>query len=68
MSKNRIRAGFIPSVVDRKQGRSGNKQRELAVYMGEARFIRGAGLMTLSPRRLEMRDRQKKTGRTRRKK
>jgi hypothetical protein len=48
MSKNRIRAGFIPSVVDRKKGRSGNKQRKPAVYMGEARFIRGAGLMTLS--------------------
>jgi hypothetical protein len=50
MSKNHIRAGFIPSVMDEKKRRSGNKHRELAVYMGEARFIRGAGY-GLSPLR-----------------
>src|SRR5215467_9215248 len=50
LSKNRIRVGFIPAGDGlKKRRRGGNKRRELAVYMGEPRFIRGAGTMTLSP-------------------
>jgi hypothetical protein len=50
INKNRIRAGFIPFVIDEKKGRIGNKERALAVYKAEARFIRGAGY-GLSPLR-----------------
>jgi hypothetical protein len=46
---NRIATGFIPSVAAEKKGRRGNKEHEPAVYLAEACFMRGAGLMTLSP-------------------